>query len=128
MASVDELVQNLGEMKVLDLANLVKRLEEEWGVSAAAGAAPAAAGGGAAVAAVAEPAEAQTEFDVVLKDFGAKKIEVIKVVRELTSLGLKEAKDLVEAAPKPVLEAIARDAADAAAGKLRDAGATVDVS
>ena len=128
MASVDELVQNLGEMKVLDLANLVKRLEEEWGVSAAAVAAPAAAGGGAAVATAAEPVEAQTEFDVVLKDFGAKKIEVIKVVRELTSLGLKEAKDLVEAAPKPVLEAVARDAADAAAGKLRDAGATVDVA
>jgi large subunit ribosomal protein L7/L12 len=128
MATVDELVQNLGEMKVLDLANLVKRLEEEWGVSAAAVAAPAAAGGGGAVAAAAEPVEAQTEFDVVLKDFGAKKIEVIKVVRELTNLGLKEAKDLVEAAPKSVLEAVARDAADAAAGKLRDAGATVDVA
>jgi large subunit ribosomal protein L7/L12 len=129
MASIDELVKNLGDMKVLDLANLVKRLEEEWGVSAAAVAAPAAAGGGSSDgAAVAVVAEAQTEFDVVLKDFGAKKIEVIKVVRELTNLGLKEAKDLVEAAPKPVLEAVARDAADAAAGKLRDAGATVDVA
>jgi len=128
MATIDELVQNLGDMKVLDLANLVKRLEEEWGVSAAAVAAPAAAGGGGGAAVAAEPVEAQTEFDVVLKDFGAKKIEVIKVVRELTSLGLKEAKDLVEAAPKPVLEAVARDAADAAAGKLRDAGATVDVA
>jgi len=129
MASVDELVASLGDLKVLDLANLVKKLEEEWGVSAAAVAAPVAAaapsGDGAAAAA---PAEAQTEFDVVLKDFGAKKIEVIKVVRELTNLGLKEAKDLVEAAPKPVLEAVARDAADAAAGKLRDAGATVDVA
>jgi large subunit ribosomal protein L7/L12 len=129
MASIDELVKNLGDMKVLDLANLVKRLEEEWGVSAAAVAAPAAAGSGSSDgAAVAVVAEAQTEFDVVLKDFGAKKIEVIKVVRELTNLGLKEAKDLVEAAPKPVLEAVARDAADAAAGKLRDAGATVDVA
>jgi large subunit ribosomal protein L7/L12 len=128
MASVDELVQNLGDMKVLDLAALVKRLEEEWGVSAAAVAAPVAAGGGGGAAAAAEPVEAQTEFDVVLKDFGAKKIEVIKVVRELTSLGLKEAKDLVEAAPKPVLEAVAKDAADAAAGKLRAAGATVDVA
>jgi large subunit ribosomal protein L7/L12 len=130
MASVDELVQNLGDLKVLDLANLVKRLEEEWGVSAAAVAAPAAAGASAGGdgAAAAAPAEAQTEFDVVLKDFGAKKIEVIKVVRELTNLGLKEAKDLVEAAPKSVLEAVAKDAADAAAGKLRDAGATVDVS
>ena len=129
MATVDDLVKNLGDLKVLDLANLVKRLEEAWGVSAAAVAAPvaiAAAGGDGAAAAA--PAEAQTEFDVVLKDFGAKKIEVIKVVRELTNLGLKEAKDLVEAAPKPVLEGVARDAADAAAGKLRDAGATVDVS
>ena len=129
MASIDELVQNLGDLKVLDLANLVKRLEEEWGVSAAAVAAPVAAGAGAGDgAAAAAPAEAQTEFDVVLKDFGAKKIEVIKVVRELTNLGLKEAKDLVEAAPKPVLEGVAKDAADAAAGKLRDAGATVDVA
>ena len=131
MASIDEMVQSLGDMKVLDLANLVKRLEEEWGVSAAAVAAPAAMGAVAATdgaAAAAAPAEAQTEFDVVLKDFGAKKIEVIKVVRELTNLGLKEAKDLVEAAPKPVLEGVAKDAADAAAGKLRDAGATVDVA
>jgi large subunit ribosomal protein L7/L12 len=129
MATVDELVQNLGELKVLDLANLVKRLEEEWGVSAAAVAAPVAvAAGGGDGGAAAAPAEAQTEFDVVLKDFGAKKIEVIKVVRELTNLGLKEAKDLVEAAPKPVLEGVAKDAADAAAGKLRDAGATVDVA
>jgi large subunit ribosomal protein L7/L12 len=129
MATVDELVQNLGELKVLDLANLVKRLEEEWGVSAAAVAAPvAAAAGGGDGAAAAAPVEAQTEFDVVLKDFGAKKIEVIKVVRELTNLGLKEAKDLVEAAPKSVLEGVAKDAADAAAGKLRDAGATVDVT
>ncbi|MBV9174448.1 MAG: 50S ribosomal protein L10 [Chloroflexi bacterium] len=129
MASIDELVANLGDLKVLDLANLVKRLEEEWGVSAAAVAAPVAAGAAPAAdgAAAAAPAEAQTEFDVVLKDFGAKKIEVIKVVRELTNLGLKEAKDLVEAAPKPVVEGVARDAADGAAQKLRDAGATVDV-
>jgi large subunit ribosomal protein L7/L12 len=130
MASIDDMVKDLGDMKVLDLANLVKRLEEEWGVSAAAVAAPAAAGAAVAdgAGAAAAPAEAQTEFDVVLKDFGAKKIEVIKVVRELTNLGLKEAKDLVEAAPKPVLEGVAKDAADAAAGKLRDAGATVDVA
>jgi ribosomal protein L7/L12 len=129
MATVDDLVQNLGELKVLDLANLVKRLEEEWGVSAAAVAAPAvAAGGSSDGAAAAAPVEAQTEFNVVLKEFGPKKIEVIKVVRELTSLGLKEAKDLVESAPTNVLEAVAKDAADAAAGKLRDAGATVDVA
>jgi len=128
MATIDELVQSLGDLKVLDLANLVKRLEEEWGVSAAAVAAPMAAAPAGDGAAAAAPAEAQTEFDVVLKDFGAKKIEVIKVVRELTNLGLKEAKDLVEAAPKSVLEGVAKDAADAAAGKLRDAGATVDVT
>jgi large subunit ribosomal protein L7/L12 len=128
MATIDELVQSLGELKVLDLANLVKRLEEEWGVSAAAVAAPATAAPATDGAAAAAPVEAQTEFDVVLKDFGAKKIEVIKVVRELTALGLKEAKDLVEAAPKPVLEGVAKDAADVAAGKLRDAGATVDVT
>lgn len=127
MATVDELVQNLGDLKVLELANLVKRLEEEWGVSAAAVAAPAAAapaGGGA----VAAPVEEKTEFDVVLQSFGEKKIEVIKVVRELTSLGLKEAKDLVEAAPKPVLEGVAKDAANAAADKLKAAGATVDIA
>jgi large subunit ribosomal protein L7/L12 len=129
MATVDELVSNLSDLKVLDLANLVKRLEEAWGVSAAAIAAPVAAGAAAATdGAAAAPVEAQTEFDVVLKDFGAKKIEVIKVVRELTNLGLKEAKDLVEAAPRPVLEGVAKDAADAAATKLRDAGATVDVT
>jgi large subunit ribosomal protein L7/L12 len=129
MATVEDLVKDLGELKVLDLANLVKKLEDAWGVSAAAVAAPAAAGVAVATdGAAAAPVEAQTEFDVVLKDFGAKKIEVIKVVRELTNLGLKEAKDLVEAAPKPVLEGVAKDAADAAAGKLRDAGATVDVA
>ena len=128
MATVDELVKNLGDLKVLDLANLVKKLEDAWGVSAAAVAAPVAAGAGAPAApAEAAPAEVQTEFDVVLKDFGPKKIEVIKAVRELTSLGLKEAKDLVEAAPKPVLEGVAKDAADAAAAKLRDAGATVEI-
>ena len=130
MATVDKLVDDLGDLKVLDLAELVKKLEEKWGVSAAAVAAPAAVGAapsgdGAAPAAA---AEAQTEFDVVLKDFGAKKIEVIKVVRELTNLGLKEAKDLVEAAPKPVLEGVAKDAAEAAAAKLREAGATVDLT
>jgi large subunit ribosomal protein L7/L12 len=129
MATVDELVQSLGELKVLDLANLVKALEEKWGVSAAAVAAPAAvaAGGDGAAAAAAAPAEEQTEFDVLLQDFGPKKIEVIKAVRELTSLGLKEAKDLVEAAPKPVLEGVAKDAADSAAEKLRAAGATVEL-
>ena len=128
MASVDELVQNLGDMKVLDLAALVKRLEEEWGVSAAAVAAPVAAGGGGGAAAAAEPVEAQTEFDVVLKDFGAKKIEVIKVVRELVSgLGLKEAKELVEGAPKPILEKVDKEKAEEAKSKLEEAGASVSL-
>jgi large subunit ribosomal protein L7/L12 len=127
MATVDELVQNLSDLKVLDLANHVKQLEEKWGVSAAAVAAPvaAAAAGGPAPAAAA--VEEKTEFDVILQNFGDKKIEVIKVVRELTSLGLKEAKDLVEAAPKPVLEGAAKDVANNAAQKLRAAGATVEV-
>jgi large subunit ribosomal protein L7/L12 len=128
MATIDELVQSLGDMKVLDLANLVKRLETEWGVSAAAMAAPAAAGPASDGGAAAAPVEEQTEFNVVLTDFGAKKIEVIKVVRELTSLGLKEAKDLVEAAPKPVVEGATKEAANAAAVKLRGAGATVDIT
>ena len=124
----DEMIQAIEQMTVIELADLVKALEERFGVSAAVAMAPAAAAGPAAAAAPAAPAEEQTEFTVTLKEFGANKINVIKVVRELTGLGLKEAKDLVEAAPKPVLESVARDAADAAAGKLRDAGATVDVS
>ena len=128
MASVDELVKDLGDLKVLDLANLVKKLEDAWGVSAAAVAAPAAAGVAVATdGAAAAPVEAQTEFDVVLKDFGAKKIEVIKVVRELTNLGLKEAKDLVEAAPKAVKEGVNKDEANAAREKLEQAGAKAEV-
>jgi large subunit ribosomal protein L7/L12 len=113
---------------VLEVADLVKAMEEKWGVKAAvAAAAPVAAAGGGAPAAAAPAEEEKTEFDVVLKEFGPKKIEVIKVVRELTALGLKEAKDLVEAAPKPVKEAVAKDEANAAAAKLREVGATVDV-
>ena len=129
MATVDELVENLGDLKVLDLANLVKQLEERWGVSAAAVAAPAAAApsGDGAGAAAAAPVEEQTEFNVVLQNFGAKKIEVIKVVRELTSLGLKEAKDLVEAAPKPVKEGIGKDEVAKIKKMLEDAGASVEV-
>jgi large subunit ribosomal protein L7/L12 len=127
MATVDDLVQSLSELKVLDLANLVKQLEEKWGVSAAAVAAPAAAAPTSGPAAPVAPVEEKTEFDVILQNFGDKKIEVIKVVRELTSLGLKEAKDLVEAAPKPVLEGATKDAANNAAQKLRAAGATVEV-
>src|ERR1044071_8957383 len=125
----DELIDAIGQMTVLELSDLVKALEEKFGVKAAVAMAPAAAapaaGGGAAAAAPAD--EEKSEFDVILKEFGPKKIEGIKVVRELTSLGLKEAKDLVEAAPKSIKEAIGKDEANAAAAKLREVGATVDV-
>ena len=123
-----KLIESLEQMTVLELNTLVKELEERWGVSAAApmavaGAAPAAGGGAAA----AEAEEEKTEFDVVLTEAGANKIQVIKAVRELTSLGLKEAKDLVEAAPKAVKEAVSKDEANAAKAKLEEAGAKVEV-
>ncbi|MBX7135526.1 MAG: 50S ribosomal protein L7/L12 [Fimbriimonadaceae bacterium] len=121
------LIEQLEKMTVLEINELVKELEERWGVSAAA---PVAVGGAVAAgggAAEAGPAEEQTEFDVVLTDVGANKIQVIKVVRELTSLGLKEAKDLVEAAPKAVKEAVSKDEAAAAKAKLEEAGAKADV-
>jgi large subunit ribosomal protein L7/L12 len=126
----DEMIEAIEKMTVLELSDLVKALEEKFGVKAAVGMAPMAVGaapaaGGGAAAAAAE--DEKSEFDVVLKDFGPKKIEVIKVVRELTALGLKEAKDLVEAAPKPVKEGMSKDEANAAAAKLREVGATVDV-
>jgi large subunit ribosomal protein L7/L12 len=124
MATKDELIASIESMTVLELADLVKALEEKFGVSAAVAAAPAAAAGPAAAAA---PAEEQTEFNVVLTEFGANKIAVIKVVREITQLGLKEAKDLVEAAPKAVVEGVAKDVAESTAAKLREAGASVDV-
>ena len=123
--SKEDLIEEIKGMSVLDLADVVKALEEEFGVSAAAPVAVAAApdaGGGE------EAAEEKVEFDVVLKGIGEKKIAVIKAVRELTPLGLKEAKDLVEAAPKAVLEAVTKDDAEAAKAKLEEAGATVDVS
>jgi large subunit ribosomal protein L7/L12 len=122
--SKDEIIEAIKEMPALQLSELVKELEEIFGVSAAApvmmGAAPAAAGEAA-------PAEEKTSFDVVLEGFGDNKIAVIKVVRELTGLGLKEAKDLVEGAPKPVLEGAAKDKAEEAEGKLKDAGAAVSI-
>ena len=121
------LIEQLEKMTVLEINELVKELEERWGVSAAAPVAMGgmvAAGGGAAEAA---PSEEQTEFDVVLTDIGANKIQVIKAVRELTSLGLKEAKDLVDGAPKPVLEKANKEAAEAAKTKLEEAGASVEV-
>jgi len=117
------IIEKLSAATVLEIAELVKELEEKWGVSAAAPVAVAAAAPGAAAA----PAEVQEEFDVVLMAAGEKKIQVIKVVRELTGLGLKEAKDLVEGAPKPVKEAVSKADADAMKAKLEAEGATVQV-
>jgi large subunit ribosomal protein L7/L12 len=125
---VQQIIELLNGLTVLEISELNKALQELWGVSAAApmmAAMPVDGGGGGAAAAA--PVEEQTEFNVVLTDFGANKIGVIKVVRELTSLGLKEAKDLVEGAPKPVKEGVPKEEADAAAAKLREAGATVDI-
>jgi large subunit ribosomal protein L7/L12 len=124
--SKEDLIEEIKGMSVLDLADVVKALEEEFGVSAAAPVAVAVAPGAGDGGGVAE--EEKTEFDVVLKDIGAKKIAVIKAVRELTPLGLKEAKDLVEAAPKAVLEGVSKEDADAAKSKLEEAGASADVS
>jgi large subunit ribosomal protein L7/L12 len=126
--STDELLDAFKEMTLLELSEFVKQFEETFNVSAAApvavAAGPAAAGAGAAQA---EEAEEQTEFDVVLTAAGEKKIQVIKEVRALTSLGLKEAKDLVDSAPKPVLEHVPRDQADKAKAQLEGAGATVEL-
>jgi large subunit ribosomal protein L7/L12 len=122
--ATQDFIQQIDSLTVLELNNLVKALEEHYGVSAAAAAAPAAAGGGAAAAA---PVEEKTEFDVVLKAVGEKKINVIKAVREVTSLGLKEAKDLVESAPATVKEAVSKDEAEAVKKKFEEAGATVEI-
>jgi large subunit ribosomal protein L7/L12 len=113
-------------MSVLELSQLVKELEEEFGVSAAAPMAVAAFGA-APAGGEAAPAEEKTEFDVILKDFGAQKIQVIKVVRSLTDLGLKEAKDLVEGVPKPVKEGVSKEDAQKAKAALEEAGATVEI-
>ena len=123
--SNQEIVDALKEKSLLETSELVKMIEEAFGVSAAAAAvaAPAAGGGGEAAA----PVEEQTEFDVILQAVGGNKINVIKVVREVTALGLKEAKDLVEAAPKPVKEGISKEEAETVRQKLADAGATVEV-
>jgi large subunit ribosomal protein L7/L12 len=121
----DKLVQDLGGMSVLDLVELKNKLEEEWGVTAAApmavAAAPAAGGDGAAAA------EEKTSFDVVLTNAGEKKIQAIKVVRAVTGLGLKEAKDLVDGAPNAVKEGVAQDEADQIKAQLEEAGATVEI-
>jgi large subunit ribosomal protein L7/L12 len=125
MADLDKLVQELGKLSIIEASELVKKLEEEWGVSAAAPVAVAAAAPGAAVAA--EDEEEQTEFDVVIKDPGPKKIEVIKAIRQLTSLGLKEAKEVAETEGGKVLEGVSKDAANDAKSKLEAAGATVEL-
>jgi len=119
----DAFLTALDGMSVMDLNDLVKAIEEKFGVSAAAMSAPAGAGGGAAAAVV----EEQTEFNVILTEFGANKVQVIKAVRELTGLGLKEAKDLVDGAPKPVKEAVSKADAEAAKKKLEDAGAKAEI-
>ena len=123
MADLQKLVDELSKLTVLEAAELSKKLEEAWGVSAAAPVAVAAAGGGAAAPA----AEAQTEFTVILVDGGEKKINVIKEVRAITALGLKEAKDLVEGAPKPVKEGVSKAEAEELKKKLEEAGAKVQV-
>ena len=126
MATQEDILESIANLSVLELSELLKAFEEKFGVTAAAPVAVAAAapaGGGAEAPA----AEEKDEFDVVLSAAGEKKIQVIKVVRELTNLGLKEAKDLVDAAPKPVLERASKDDADKAKAKLEDAGATVEV-
>ena len=123
--NMDEMISQIEQMSVLELSQLVKALEERFGVTAAApmmAAAPAAGGGAAA-----EVVEEQTEFDVILTEIGPNKVQVIKAVRELTSLGLKEAKDVVEAAPKAVKEGVTKDEAEAARAKLEEAGAKAQV-
>jgi len=124
MADINAIVDQLSSLTVMEAADLVKKLEEKWGVSAAAAVAVAA---GPAAAAAAAPAEEKTEFTVVLAKSGDKKIDVIKVVRELTGLGLKEAKDLVEGAPKTVKEGVSKDDANKMKEKLTAAGATVEL-
>ena len=119
----DAFLTALDSMSVMDLNQLVKAIEEKFGVSAAAMSAPSGGGGGAAAAVV----EEQTEFTVTLTDFGANKVSVIKAVRELTGLGLKEAKDLVDGTPKPVKEAVSKTDAEAAKKKLEDAGAKAEI-
>jgi large subunit ribosomal protein L7/L12 len=126
MADLDKIVEQLGKLSVIEAAELVTKLEEAWGVSAAAPVAVAAAA--PAAAAGAEAAEEKTEFDVVIKETGPKKIEVIKAIRQLTSLGLKEAKELAETSGGKVMEGVSKEAATDAKSKLEEAGAVVDVA
>ena len=128
MANLEQIVEDLSNLTVLEVAELSKMLEEKWGVTAAAPMAMAAMPGmGAPAADAAEPAEEKTEFDVVLAAAGSEKIKVIKEVRAITGLGLKEAKDLVESAPKPLKEAIKKEEAEELKKKLEEVGATVEV-
>lgn len=124
---VQAIIEQLNTLNVLEISELSKALQEAWGVTAAAPVAAAAATGASGGAPAAPAVEEQTEFDVVLKDVGPNKINVIKVVRELTALGLKEAKDFVEAAPKSVKEGVNKDEAEAAKKKLEEAGAAVEI-
>jgi large subunit ribosomal protein L7/L12 len=125
MADIAKLVEELSSLSVLEVAELKEQLEEKWGVTAAA--MPAGAMAGMMPAMAQEEEEEKTEFDVVLQDFGPKKIEVIKAVRKMTTLGLKEAKDLVESAPAPIQEGISKEAAEEAKKALEEAGATVEL-
>jgi large subunit ribosomal protein L7/L12 len=128
MADLDKLVEELGKLSVLEAAELVKRLESAWGVSAAAPVAMASASAPSSAAVAAEPEEEKTEFDVIIKDAGPKKIEVIKAIRQMTSLGLKEAKDMAETAGGKVLEGVSKEAANDAKNKLEAAGAVVEIA
>ncbi|HJX47464.1 MAG TPA: 50S ribosomal protein L7/L12 [Gaiellaceae bacterium] len=123
MAAVDTIFEQLGSMSVLELVELKKKIEDEWGITAAAPVAVAAAGGGAPAAEV----EEKTAFDVILTGAGQQKIQVIKVVRAITGLGLKEAKDLVDSAPGPVKEGINQEEADSLKAQLEEAGASVEI-
>lgn len=123
MANLDKLVEELGKLSVIEAAELVSKLEEEWGVSAAAPVAVAAVAAGPG----AEEVEEKTEFDIVIKEPGPKKIEVIKVIRQLTSIGLKDAKDLAETAGAKVMEQVGKEAAEEAKSKLEGAGAVIEL-
>jgi len=127
MSKVDTILDEIKGLTLLEASDLVKKMEEAFGVSAAAATVVAAAGGGAAAGAAAAPAEEKTEFTVVLTEVGANKINVIKAVREVTSLGLKEAKDLVDGAPKPIKENVSKEEAETIKKKFTEAGATVEV-
>ena len=127
MADIQAIVDQIKDLTLLEASELVKAMEETFGVSAAAAAVAVAPAGAAAGGEAAAPAEEQTEFDVVLQSIGGNKINVIKVVREVTALGLKEAKDLVEAAPKAVKEGVSKEEAETIKNKLTEAGATVEV-